>query len=73
MKLKKNEDQRVDTLVLLRRGKKIPMGGDTETKFGAETEGKAIQKLLHLGNLSHIQSSNPDTIVDADKCLLTGV
>ena len=63
----------MDTSVLLRREIKIPVGGDTETKFGAETEGKAIQKLLHLGNLSHIQSSNPDTIVDADKCLLTGV
>jgi hypothetical protein len=42
MKLKKKEDQSVDTSVLLRRGNKIPMGGDTETKCGAETEGKAI-------------------------------
>ena len=24
------------------------------------------------GDPSHIQSSNPDTIVDANKCLLTG-
>jgi hypothetical protein len=32
----------VDTLVLLRRGIKIPMGGDAETKFVAETGGKAI-------------------------------
>jgi hypothetical protein len=32
MKLKKKEDQSVDTLVLLRRGSKIPMGGDTETE-----------------------------------------
>jgi hypothetical protein len=42
MKLKK-EDHIVDTSVLLRRGTKIPMGQDTEIKFGAETEGKAIQ------------------------------
>jgi hypothetical protein len=42
-KLKKKEDQRADILVLLRRGVKIYMGGDTETKFGAETEGKIIQ------------------------------
>jgi hypothetical protein len=42
MKLKKKEDQSVDTSVLLSRGNKIPMGGDTETKCGAETEGKAI-------------------------------
>jgi hypothetical protein len=33
MKLKKKEDQSVDTSVLLRRGIKIPMGGDTETKL----------------------------------------
>ena len=49
MKLKKKEDQRVDTSVLLRRGNKIPMGGDTETKCGPETEGKAIQRLPYLG------------------------
>ena len=49
MKLKKKEDQSVDTLVLLERGNKLPIGGDTETKCGAETEGKAIQRLPHLG------------------------
>jgi hypothetical protein len=42
MKLKKKEDQTVDTLVLLRRGNKISTGGYTETKCGAELEGKAI-------------------------------
>jgi hypothetical protein len=35
MKLKKKEDHNVNASVLLRRGIKIPMGGDTETKFGA--------------------------------------
>jgi hypothetical protein len=29
MKLKKKEDQSVDTSVFIRRGNKIPMGGDT--------------------------------------------
>ena len=43
MKLKNKEDKRVDILSLLRRGNKIPMGGVTETKFGAETDGKVIQ------------------------------
>jgi hypothetical protein len=43
MKLKKKEDHSVAIWVLLRRGIKIPMGGDTETKCGAETERKAIQ------------------------------
>jgi hypothetical protein len=42
MKLKKNEDQSVDTLPLLRIGNKKPMEGATETKFGAETKGWTI-------------------------------
>ena len=49
MKLKKKEEQSMDTLVLLRRENKIPTGGDTETKCGAESEGKTIQILPHLG------------------------
>jgi hypothetical protein len=36
------EEQSVDTSILLRRGNKIPKGGVTETKYGAETEGKTI-------------------------------
>jgi hypothetical protein len=48
MKLKK-EDQSVDSSFLLRKGNKIPMGGDKESKCGAETEGKTIQRLPHLG------------------------
>ena len=44
----KKKVQSVDTLVLLRRGNKILMGGDTKTKYGLETEGKAIQRLPHL-------------------------
>jgi hypothetical protein len=49
MKFKKNKDQRLGALVLLRRGNKILTGANTETKCGAETEGKAIHRLLHLG------------------------
>ena len=48
MKLRKKEDQSVDTPVLPKRGNKISMGGITETKCGTGTEGKAIQRLLHL-------------------------
>jgi hypothetical protein len=47
MKLKKKEDQSVDDTLLLRRGNKIFMGENT--KCGAETEGKAIQRLPHPG------------------------
>ena len=43
MKLKKKEDQSVDTSILLRRRNKIPMEG--VTKYGAETEGMTIQSL----------------------------
>ena len=43
------EDHFVDTSVLLRKGNKIPMEGDSETKYGTETEGKVIQRLTHLG------------------------
>ena len=63
----KKEDQRMDTSLLLRIGNKIPMEGLTETKCGAETEGKTIQRLPHLGI-----HPNPDTIVAANKCLLAG-
>jgi hypothetical protein len=49
MKRNKKEDQSVGVSVLLRRGNKILTGGNTETKCGAETEGKAIQRLPHLG------------------------
>jgi hypothetical protein len=42
MKEKKNKDQSVDTLPLLRMGNKKPMEGVTETKFRAEKKGWAI-------------------------------
>ena len=72
MKLKKKKDQNVDASVLLRRVNKILTGGNMETKCGAETEGKAIQRLSHLGNPSCMQTPNSDTIADEKKCLLTG-
>jgi hypothetical protein len=49
MKLKKKEDQSVDTSFLLRMGNKIPMEGDTERNFGGETESRTIQRLPHPG------------------------
>jgi hypothetical protein len=42
MKIKKKEDQSVDTLLLLRMGNKMHMEGVTETKFRAEIEGRTI-------------------------------
>jgi hypothetical protein len=49
MKLKKKEDQIVDSLFLLRMENKIPIEGVTETNFGAEKEGRIIQRLTHQG------------------------
>ena len=60
--LKKKEDQSVDTSFLLRMGNKIPMEGVTETKFGAETEGRSIQRLLHLG-IHPINSHQTETLL----------
>jgi hypothetical protein len=42
MKLKKNEDQNVDTLPPLRIGNKTPMEGVTKTNFGPEMKGWTI-------------------------------
>jgi hypothetical protein len=72
MKLKKKEDQSVDTLILLRRENKIPREGVTETKFGAETEGRTIQKLPYLG-IYAINNHQTQTLLKmANKSLLTG-
>ena len=43
--------QSVDTSFLLRIGNKLPMEGVTETKFGAETEGRTIQTLPTQGSI----------------------
>jgi hypothetical protein len=43
-----------------RRGNKIVTGQNMETKFGAETEGKAIHPTVPPGDLSHIQLPNTD-------------
>jgi hypothetical protein len=51
MKLKKKEVQSVDTSFLLRRGNKIPMEEVTETKFGAETEGRPSRDCLTWGSI----------------------
>ena len=49
MKLKKKEDQNMETSFLLRMRNKIPMEGVTESMFGAETEGGTIQRLPYSG------------------------
>jgi hypothetical protein len=70
MKLKKKEDQSVDTLLLLRMGNKIPTEGVTEKKFRAETEGRTIQifnifNITFSINVSSYQSKIPSTTTKA--------
>jgi hypothetical protein len=67
MKLKKKEDQNMDTLFLLKMGNKIPMEGVTKTKFGVETEGSS-RDCPTRGSIPY----NPDTIAYPSKILLTG-
>jgi hypothetical protein len=59
MKLKKKEDKRAGASVLLRKGNKILMGANMETKWITET--------APPWDTSHIQSTNPNTIVDTKK------
>jgi hypothetical protein len=73
MKLKKNQDQSVDTLPFLRIGNKTPMEGVKETKFGAEMK----ERMDHLeiaisGDPSHNQLPNTDTIAYTNKIWLKG-
>jgi hypothetical protein len=48
----KMEDQSVGASFLLRKGNKILTGGNRETKCETEAEGKAIERLSHLGTHS---------------------
>jgi hypothetical protein len=50
IKRKEEEDQSVDTSILLRRRNKILMEGVTETKCEAETEGTVIQRIHPINN-----------------------
>jgi hypothetical protein len=66
MKLKKKEDQSVDDPVLFRRVNNILTGGKWRQRDGR----KGHPEIAPPGDPSHIQPPNPDTIVDARKCLL---
>ena len=66
MKLKKKEDHSVDVSVLLRRGNRILMGANMEIKCGAETEGKAIQRVPYLG-IEAISSHQSQTVLRMPK------
>jgi hypothetical protein len=71
MELKKKKDQRVGAPVLLRRGNKILRVGNMETKCGAETVVKVIQRLPHLGSIPYT-ITNLRHYCRHQKCLLKG-
>jgi hypothetical protein len=56
----------------LELGKKTPMEGVTETKFGAETKRMDHLETAIPGDPSHNQPPNADTIVYTSKILLKG-
>jgi hypothetical protein len=62
----------VDILILLRRGKKIPMERVTETEFREKTEGMTIQRLPQLWIHPIKKKIKPRHFADANKILLTG-
>jgi hypothetical protein len=72
MKLKKKENQTMDTLFFLRMGNKTPMEGVTETKFGAEMEKKDHAETTQPRDPSHKQPPKSETITYASKILLPG-
>jgi hypothetical protein len=53
-------------------GNKIPMEGDTETTFQSRDQSKEHPETAPLGDPSHKEPLNPDTIAYASKILLTG-
>jgi hypothetical protein len=71
MKLKKKEDQSVDTLFLLRMGNILPMEGYRD-KFLSWEGRKYHPETALLGDLYYKQPPNPDTIIYSSKILLIG-
>jgi hypothetical protein len=72
MKLKKKEDQSVDTLLLLSVENKNTHGRSYRDKVWSWDRKKDHPETAPFGDPSHKQPPNPDTIAYASKILLTG-
>ena len=70
-KLKKKEDESMDTSFLLRMGKNTH-GRNYKVWSWDRRERKDYPETVPHGDLSHKQPSNPDTIAYASKIFLTG-
>ena len=71
MKLKKKEDQRVDTSFLLKMEKKYPWK-ELQRQSSELRWKERPSRDCSTRDPSHIQPLNPDTIAYASKILLTG-
>ena len=71
MKLKKKEDQSVNTSFLLRMGNKIPVEGVNRDKVWSRAWRNDHPETTPLGDPPHKQPPNPDTIAYSRKILLT--
>ena len=69
MKLKKNKDQNVDTLPLLRIGNKTPMGSYRDKVWSCDERMDHLETAIS-GDPSHNQLPNTDTIAYTSKILL---
>jgi hypothetical protein len=70
MKVNKKEDQSVDTLILLRRRTTGTYRSKYVDKVLSRDRRKGHPETVPPRDSSHNQLTNPDTIVDAKKCLL---
>ena len=73
MKLKKKEDQSVDTLSLLRMGNKVPNGRSYREKVWSWDERMDHPETATPRDPSHSQPPNTDTIAYTSKILLKGL
>ena len=72
MKLKKKEDHSVDTSIHPRRGEQTTHGRSYRNKIWSRDCRNDNLETHSPENPSHLQSPNPDTVVDANKYLLKG-
>jgi hypothetical protein len=54
------------------KGKQNALGSKYEDKVWNRDRKKGHPEIVPPGDLSYVQSPNPDTIVDTKKCMLTG-
>jgi hypothetical protein len=72
MKLKNGEENRVDSSIHLGRGEQNTHGRTYRDKVWSRDWRNDHLETESPEDPPHLQSPNPDSVVDANKCLLTG-